>query len=150
MHQNSTPEPFDQRLFDALIPDDSPMATSANRWDQGYRAASRNAAKFAARFAAERKDKPCGLCGGDGEVWMSGSMVPCICDNVTTALCRVKEQLADLQERCERLSAVAAAAENLVGIEWPLHKDGIVDMGATHHIHQLQHWLDELQVGDLD
>jgi hypothetical protein len=54
-----------------------------------------------------------------------------------------------LEERCERLAAVAVAAETLVYLEWPLHKDGLVEMGTTHHIHQLQHWIDELQVGDL-
>lgn len=39
---------------------------------------------------------PCLLCDGSGEVWQSGFMVPCICDNVTTALARTKEQLREV------------------------------------------------------
>jgi len=60
-----------------------------------------------------------------------------------------QRDIAELKARCARLTDVAVAAETLVGIEWPLHKDGIVDMGETHPIHQLQIWLDELQDGDL-
>lgn len=62
----------------------------------------------------------------------------------------LEAQIKELQARCERVVGVAQVAEFLVAIEWNLHRDGMVDMGETHTIEQLDLALKDLQPGDLD
>lgn len=57
------------------------------------------------RDKSAERGTPCILCDGAGEIWQSGYMVPCICDNVTTALARTKEQLREVTEERDTLRA---------------------------------------------